>query len=839
MSQTGRQGETGHPDSYFAVVGGKRIGPLGAAELRRMAAEGELGPEDRVSPDGKRWYRARQFKNLTFRAPATPSDGGRNCEAPAESPCLNYEVQSAFEKNKTHRLTLDSQSMRVKGSELDAATIVFRNDDAAKHVILPEWSRWTKRTLVLIVVCTLLFPPTALLLLMLRDCTVKIRLPGKRSKFHVPREAIVALSKWLEKALVMQYLRRATLKSGISCVFGGLLFLGAAIIAVSNGTTRRIDLVQALPFLFATLVYVVVIAVGIVCLVRRDRFSLMLDSALCLFVGCLNLFGGGILALSLTSARGQERMELIAWLVLTLFLAAIQLIASGYIYWSMRSFDRRLEKCAMRDAFVEFAEQRNPSNKANAPDTTADRRPSQPNWGIRFAKPVAAVFVLAFTIIVIAYAARYAFDPSGESVSTRIRGEAENETVRNVQVSEGYLEAIGQVQLEGRHGNLIDVSDDGKTIAMDAGRMIHVWRTPAVAPVEIPVGYRHIKRGVLAPDGKVLTLWWSNEITRWNTDTGERINQWRPPAGENLLGVSSDIRYAAVRTSREIKIRDVVSDRDLATLDTDGSLYVSSDVMFSENGQVVQTKSGGNLSCWNTASGRRLLEIAGGSALGLSPDGRLLACRVAGENQLWDVRKRRQFATFSVPDGRFSSVQFATFSPDSAYLLVTARGNEAFVYDARKGTLIGSTRVTYGSRPTFLNTSPALVVHADDRALAWDPVADTTTSLGATGPRGYQVCRGASKLAVVTRDGRIQVWGSHTRFPWGSFLLRTLLVVLSVAAVVGGYFLLGTKRVQAWLRRIRERRWNVMIGAIGRKFIDRAIGLPRIVANHFLRGDTK
>ena len=60
MSENNRQGDTKRPRSYLVIVGEKRVGPLGAPELRKMAAEGELRPEDRVSPDGKRWYRARQ-----------------------------------------------------------------------------------------------------------------------------------------------------------------------------------------------------------------------------------------------------------------------------------------------------------------------------------------------------------------------------------------------------------------------------------------------------------------------------------------------------------------------------------------------------------------------------------------------------------------------------------------------------------------------------------------------------------------------------------------------------------------------------------------------------------
>jgi beta-lactam-binding protein with PASTA domain len=63
---------------WFCQVADQEIGPISSGELKALAAEGKLGPEDLVRKDGQEgWATARQVNGLTFttsaNSPVTPS----------------------------------------------------------------------------------------------------------------------------------------------------------------------------------------------------------------------------------------------------------------------------------------------------------------------------------------------------------------------------------------------------------------------------------------------------------------------------------------------------------------------------------------------------------------------------------------------------------------------------------------------------------------------------------------------------------------------------------------------------------------------------------------------
>ena len=58
----------------FVCLGGRVVGPLAPAQLRRLAREGRVTSETQVCVDGRRWFRAQRVRGLEFGA-AVGSDG--------------------------------------------------------------------------------------------------------------------------------------------------------------------------------------------------------------------------------------------------------------------------------------------------------------------------------------------------------------------------------------------------------------------------------------------------------------------------------------------------------------------------------------------------------------------------------------------------------------------------------------------------------------------------------------------------------------------------------------------------------------------------------------------
>ena len=57
------------PQTWYVETTGRPAGPYTPAELQTRAALGRLTPDDRVSPDGRRWAKAGRVRGLSFTAP--------------------------------------------------------------------------------------------------------------------------------------------------------------------------------------------------------------------------------------------------------------------------------------------------------------------------------------------------------------------------------------------------------------------------------------------------------------------------------------------------------------------------------------------------------------------------------------------------------------------------------------------------------------------------------------------------------------------------------------------------------------------------------------------------
>lgn len=57
--------------TWFIRIDDRTVGPVSGSDLRRAAQSGRLNPDDRISQDGTKWYRARQVKGLVFGDGAT------------------------------------------------------------------------------------------------------------------------------------------------------------------------------------------------------------------------------------------------------------------------------------------------------------------------------------------------------------------------------------------------------------------------------------------------------------------------------------------------------------------------------------------------------------------------------------------------------------------------------------------------------------------------------------------------------------------------------------------------------------------------------------------------
>ena len=151
------------------------------------------------------------------------------------------------------------------------------------------------------------------------------------------------------------------------------------------------------------------------------------------------------------------------------------------------------------------------------------------------------------------------------------------------------------------------------------------------------------------------------------------------PDGATLASVSSD---------GPVKLWDVKTRRNIATLSEGGALNFFVSVAFSPDGATLAYGSNRGVELWDVATSKNTATLRGNGAVAFSPDGTMLASMDSFAGlKLWDVATGTNTAILA---GHTGGVQSVAFSSDGAMLASGAQDNTVKLWDVETGRNIAT-----------------------------------------------------------------------------------------------------------------------------------------------------
>jgi WD40 repeat protein len=227
-----------------------------------------------------------------------------------------------------------------------------------------------------------------------------------------------------------------------------------------------------------------------------------------------------------------------------------------------------------------------------------------------------------------------------------------------------------------------------------------------------------------------------------------------------------------------IRLWDVASHRLIAATRWDAAPLA---LAFTNGGHLLEAVDPGAVGTWDLASqprigARALAGQADGSAVALSPDGKIVATGGADGNvRLWNTATQQEIGAPMSSDAQ--PVDAVAFSPDGTLVAVASTDGNVQLWNAATQQEAGSALVAGGAQVNALAFSPDGRILAtggqDGTARLWDVA--TGNQVGATMATGDAVSAlifgaGGATLATAEDDGSTELWNVATQTQTGASL---------------------------------------------------------------------
>lgn len=289
-----------------------------------------------------------------------------------------------------------------------------------------------------------------------------------------------------------------------------------------------------------------------------------------------------------------------------------------------------------------------------------------------------------------------AFSPDSQRIITG--GGSVNSEIPNVSINIGNGDRTARIweassdtetlTLQGHSNRVASVafSRDGQWIVTGSwDKTARVWEASIGKGLRILEGHtREIRSIAISPDGqRIVTGSWDKTARVWDTATGQELSP-TIEHGDEIMSVafSPDGQRIATggRSDRTAKLWDASSGEEQITLAGNGLVWA---LAFSPDSRRIVAGP----SVWDSASGKRLLELKGHNSYlisaAFSPDGRRIVTGSRDEKvKLWDAATGACLLTL---DGHRDQVLSVAFSPDGQRILTGSRDYTAKLWDAVTG----------------------------------------------------------------------------------------------------------------------------------------------------------